>query len=110
MNEEHLYEEAGSVQPQRLETSLPCEAHVEHKPRSVENHRHHVWPLGMGGPDIPENIVVICPTGHANVHSLLRLYVANHGSPPPALLRLYGRAERRLALLGWQRYARKAME
>ncbi len=109
MTEEHLYEEAGTVE-RRLETSRACEVHTQHYPRPHENHLHHVWPLGMGGPDIPENIVVVCPTGHSNIHVLLRQWIANRGAPPPAAQRPFGLEERKLARLGWERFTRKAME
>ncbi len=30
---------------------------------------HHLLPLGMGGFDVEENIVVVCPTCHRKFHS-----------------------------------------
>ncbi len=49
-----------------------CRCMVTHRPMYLELHRHHRWPLGMGGPDTDDNIVWLCPTAHANVHELLR--------------------------------------
>lgn len=34
--------------------------------------KHHIWPLGMGGPDVPDNWVWVCPTTHTNTHEILR--------------------------------------
>lgn len=59
----------------------PCLVHGYHWPRPLETVRHHVWPLGMGGPDAPHNIVMICDTGHRNVHHLLTLLIK--GKPIP---------------------------
>lgn len=52
-----------------------CLCVAEHRPPYLELNRHHIVPLFMGGPDVPENVVWICPTAHANVHELLRLMV-----------------------------------
>jgi len=93
----------------RLETREECTQHNTHYPRSHLNHRHHVWPLGMGGPATEDNIVVICPTGHANVHELLKAYIEFHGQVPYAIRRQYPRGERRLAQLGYERFIRRAM-
>lgn len=43
---------------------------------------HHVFPLGHGGPNVPENRVVLCPTAHANVHVLLSYMLRHVGDPP----------------------------
>lgn len=52
-----------------------CRCMATHRPQYLELNRHHVWPLGMGGPDIDENIEWLCPTAHYNVHELLRAMV-----------------------------------
>jgi 5-methylcytosine-specific restriction endonuclease McrA len=44
-----------------------------HKHRDdVPLHRHHVWPLYADGPDTEDNIVLLCPTAHAEVHIYMR--------------------------------------
>lgn len=53
-----------------------CVVHGSHWPPVRETEQHHIWPLGMGGPDVKTNKVKICPTGHANVHVALRRLVA----------------------------------
>ena len=92
-----------------LTTSQPCQVHNKHIPNPHLNERHHVWPLGEGGPDIPENIVVVCPTGHFNIHALLKLFKLHAGPPPYTELRQFTHGERNVAELGYVRLARGAM-
>lgn len=65
-----------------LRTDSPVAAHdegqrcacvSEHRPPVLEFERHHAWPLYLGGPDVPENLVWVCPTTHTNAHELLRM-------------------------------------
>lgn len=55
-----------------------CGCCFEHRPPVLEFERHHIWPLGLGGPDQEVNVVWVCPTTHANVHELLRLMLKAH--------------------------------
>lgn len=48
-----------------------CTVHDEHRPTPLLIEHHHVWPLGMGGPDEPSNLVAVCAGGHYNAHELL---------------------------------------
>lgn len=65
-------------------------------------------PLADGGPNIAANRVVVCPTGHANVHAFLDLL--RKGKPIDwDVERRFTREERRLARLGWDRIQRQAM-
>lgn len=52
-----------------------CGCTTDHRPGTLLVEQHHVWPLGMGGPDIASNVVWICPTTHYNAHELLRMMV-----------------------------------
>ena len=73
--------------------------------------RHHVWPLGDGGPNIADNLIDICCNGHFSIHSLLDL-ARKHGSMeavPWETRRRYGPTIRRYATLGWDRIQRQAM-
>lgn len=56
-----------------------CTCMAEHRPAPLELERHHIWPVGMGGPDIDSNIVWVCPTTHTNTHELLRAMVGVKG-------------------------------
>lgn len=49
-----------------------CRCVSEHRPAPLELERHHVWPLGMGGPEDDWNVEWVCPTTHTNAHELLR--------------------------------------
>lgn len=49
-----------------------CVCISEHRPAPLELERHHIWPLGMGGPDVDWNIAWVCPTTHMNTHELMR--------------------------------------
>jgi hypothetical protein len=82
-------------------TTAPCAIHKMHTPKSHINEIHHVWPWGDGGPDIPQNRIVVCATGHNNIHALIDLY------------RKYAKAneaERHWALVGWRRIQQQRMD
>ncbi len=49
-----------------------CLCVSEHRPQPLEYVIHHIEPVGMGGPDAPENRVWLCDNAHRNVHELLR--------------------------------------
>lgn len=90
-------------------TTQPCQLHTRHMPESHINHRHHIWPLGDGGPNISDNIVVVCATGHYNIHDLLQHYKFLMGKVPYSILRRYAVKEREYAKLGYDRLTRKFM-
>lgn len=92
-----------------LMTQQPCLIHNRHRPTSHINHRHHVWPLASGGPTTADNIVVVCPTGHSNIHHLLQLLERGNGVLAAAQLRRFSAEECRLAALGWERMRRGRM-
>lgn len=48
-----------------------CENPVSHVPAPLRTVRHHVWPLGWGGPDSGGNRVQCCDTCHYAVHAVL---------------------------------------
>jgi len=52
-------------------STLVCTVHKTHSPRQFLVEDHHIWPLGMLGPDTDANKVAICVGGHYNVHTLL---------------------------------------
>ena len=62
------------------DTDRSCACRAVHAPAPLELERHHVWPLGMGGPDADSNIVWVCPTTHTNIHEILRLIVKRQGN------------------------------
>lgn len=91
------------------QTRLTCEVHKDHVPASHINEVHHVWPKGDGGPNIAENRIVVCATGHNNIHDLINILKSMQGKVPYSELRRYSYKERELAKLGYDRYTRGAM-
>jgi 5-methylcytosine-specific restriction endonuclease McrA len=80
-----------------------CVAHRFHSPRPQTLALHHVFPASLGGADDGET-VALCPTGHDNVHELLKAYRDRGQTPPWELRRQYGPGERHLAAEGWRLY------
>lgn len=69
---------------------------------SVPIQTHHVFPVGLGGPNVHSNRVQICADGHTEVHNYMNLLV---GDAVPWRVRLrYGFRVRRLARQGWDAY------
>lgn len=95
--------------PPLYTTSKPCEVHTVHKPSSHINHEHHVWPRGHGGPNVAENLIVVCPTGHYNIHRLLEELLTARGEVPYSVLRQFAHDERKYAQLGYDRITRQAL-
>lgn len=92
-----------------------CLCVSDHRPAPLELNAHHVWPLANGGPDVPENIVWLCPTAHTNVHELLRLMMkAGRPMTDAQLSALVPQAVSRyaasLARLGWRRIVSQSMD
>lgn len=74
-----------------------CEIHKEHRPMPMETEVHHIWPLGMGGPDRAENKVKICPTSHSTIHVFIRHLAHGIALPPSGFHR-----EKELAKQGFE--------
>lgn len=54
---------------------MVCLCRSVHSPHPLELEVHHIWPLGMGGPDVAANKIPVCPTTHTNTHELLRIFM-----------------------------------
>ena len=78
-----------------------CLCVANHTPEPRELHRHHVWPLGEGGPDTKINLRWLCPTAHANTHRLWREYDRVGCEPTWEIRRVYSPYVRRLVADGW---------
>ena len=57
-----------------------CLCVAEHRPAVLEHEHHHIWPREYGGPNIPANLVWICPTTHTNTHEILRELIRRNGA------------------------------
>jgi hypothetical protein len=91
-----------------VQTTDACQVHNTHSPRSHVNEKHHIRPLGRGGANTPENRIVVCATGHNNIHQLLDAMLAwatHHPEEkfPPVVLNRYSFRERELAREGFDR-------
>lgn len=81
-----------------------CACVSSHVPKPMELNKHHIHPLGMGGEDVPANVVWLCPTAHANVHELLRAWVKYEGEPPWEIRRNFSPYIRDVAEDGYRRW------
>lgn len=80
-----------------------CLCAKQHTPQ-VDPHeleRHHVWPLGKGGPDIDENLLWLCASMHNQVHRLWRYSERYDGPPPTWILKHFSRYARKVVAEGW---------
>lgn len=81
-------------------TTEACRAHGFHSPRPNYSELHHILPMSWGGPDVADNRIAICPTGHANVHRLLD--ALRRGGDVD--LRGWGPGERALGMRGFEEW------
>lgn len=84
------------------DVSQTCVCVREHRPKVMELHRHHILPLYLGGPDIDDNLVWICPNSHIATHEVLREYLRLDARPPWGWLDDYPVMARDLAERAWQ--------
>jgi hypothetical protein len=81
----------------RMDTT--CQVHRHRELVPIE--RHHIWPLGDGGPDVESNKVTVCANGHYSIHSLIDLMRKAGGRVPWTVRRRYGGGVRRYAQQGY---------
>lgn len=81
----------------------PCEVHLSHRPSPHQTARHHVWPTGLGGP-VAGPTVVVCPTGHANIHRYIVALTKAGGDLSKIDDRRWHPEERRLGLEGYTQW------
>lgn len=79
----------------------PCVVHQYHKPAPKVNEIHHIWPLEAGGPDTPQNTIVVCPNGHRAIHRFMEILNVHEGKVPFRTRSSYATAEIKCA---WQGY------
>lgn len=89
-----------------LASKRPCLCVKRHSPMANHNVLHHIWPLGMGGPDTKSNLIPLCPTTHSEVHFILASFVKANKELP----RRTGQGEYayKLAVQGWWKSRRDA--
>ena len=64
---------------------------------------HHRRPKSMGGPENPDDKLILCPTHHRRQHALVRAYV-EHG-PNVQTVKWYSPAEKAVARFAYQRWS-----
>ena len=75
-----------------------CKVHAYHYPKPLRTVKHHIWPQEYGGPTVPENLVLVCDTGHYAIHTILETLLAGKPLAPG----FGGRNERKLARRGFE--------
>jgi rhodanese-related sulfurtransferase len=90
----------------RMDTTCAVHRHRELVP--IE--RHHIHPLGEGGPDVEANKVTVCANGHMSIHAYLTLLLKAQkrqverlkpSDIPWLTRRQYGRGVRKYAQQGY---------
>jgi hypothetical protein len=68
--------------------------------------QHHRWPVSLGGPENPDDLLILCPSHHARMHAVIR-YLVELGTKSEDWLVMehFAPAEReaaRYAVLSWK--------
>jgi len=75
---------------------------VVHKHRAWEpTESHHVWPKGLGGPDVAANKIVVCCNAHYAIHEFIRQLMLHAGAVPWSLAQHFSPKVRAYAIQGW---------
>jgi hypothetical protein len=85
--------------PRGTKLSAECAVHIHRD--WVPNNSHHVWPLGMGGPDAPSNRVTVCMNGHGEIHAYIDLLIQYGDEVPWPVAMHFGPRVREIARKGW---------
>jgi len=75
---------------------------VVHRHREwVPIESHHVWPEGLGGPNVAANRISVCCNGHYSIHEFMRQLMIHNGDVPTELARHFSKKVRAYATSGW---------
>lgn len=91
-------------EPRQVQMGLECGVHRHDE--WVPLHVHHIWPVGMGGPDIARNRVRVCANGHYAIHAFIDHLIKTEGAVPWEIARHFGPAVRGYAHSGWNQAGR----
>jgi hypothetical protein len=58
-----------------------CAIHGSHRPIPVRTVKHHIIPQEYGGPTVEQNLLLVCDTGHYNIHAAIDAMLASHPIP-----------------------------
>lgn len=98
----HAFANGGYGGPLSMPMGTDCAVHKHRE--TVPMEKHHIWPIGMGGLDVPENRVVVCANGHYSIHEYMRQLILKGGESgiPWTQRRLFGKKVRKFAVDGWE--------
>jgi hypothetical protein len=85
--------------PRGVKMGTTCVLHAHREWVPIE--QHHVWPLGMGGPDIAANKISVCCNGHYSIHAVIDHHIRYGEDPPWELMQHFGPRVRERAWQGW---------
>jgi hypothetical protein len=90
--------------PMKQQVGDECAVHQHDE--WIPTMKHHVWPEGLGGPNVAGNRIVVCANGHYMIHAFLDLLIKHGGKVPNDLLRHFGPKVRGYAVSGWNQAGR----
>lgn len=90
---------AAGADPRGVRMGQECACHAHREMVPIE--RHHVWPLGMGGPNTEANKITVCANAHYSIHAFMDLLVKNDGDVYPNESRRFSAKVRRYARSGY---------
>jgi hypothetical protein len=93
---------AAGVDPRGVRMGMECACHTHRETVPIE--KHHVWPLGMGGPDTEANRITVCANAHYSIHAYLDLLVKGAGEVFPNEGRRFSLKVRRYARYGYDQW------
>lgn len=94
---EKLSDAGHDVYRMPMGTNCACHKHTEYEP--IE--RHHVWPKGMGGPDVASNKISVCANAHYAIHEFIRQLMLHNGSVPAETSKHFSPKVKDYATQGW---------
>lgn len=99
-DDEDLWTSGGTGKASAPFETHPCPCRTEHAPSVPWTHRHHLWPLFAGGPDLESNVVYVCPATHDWAHVIWRVFEKN-GGPTKTRHQEWPHYAYRIAREGW---------
>lgn len=85
----------------RMPMGYTCAVHKHDSWVPIE--KHHVWPLGMGGPDVDSNKIEVCCNGHYEIHEFMRQLIKSAGIVPWTIAQHFGPKVRDYGRIGWEK-------
>lgn len=101
MTAQQMLEANQAAIPRGVKMGVKCVVHTHDEWVPIE--LHHIWPLGMGGPDKATNKISVCANGHYSIHAAMDLMIKNGHNPPWTVMQHFGPKVRAWAREGWTR-------